>query len=306
MVMGMIELRHLRLLRAVAQHRTLTRAAVALALSQSALSRQLLDLEDHLGRALFVRRHRSLIPTQAGQELTALAAGVLPELEAAEARVRASEDEAPLRVATECYTCYRWLPQVLRELRRRHPAQRIVIDVDATRNPVDAVLHDAIDLAIVSAPRRDRRLVSVPAFTDELVIVVGPGHPLAGRSHLEARDLSAETLFTFDVPFEETVISRRLFRPAGVRPAHVHRVPFTEAILELVSAGLGVAALAGWAVAPQVAAGRLAQMRITRRGLKRNWHLLRRRRASAGTEELVQMVRDALRPDRLRSLWSVR
>ena len=133
---GMIEVRHLRLLRALLQHRTLTRAASALALSQSALSRQLLELEDALGRPLFLRSHRAMLPTEAGRELTVLAGALLAELDAAETRVRqAPEEPPPLRVATECYTCYRWLPGVLRELRLAHPRHRVAISVEATRDP---------------------------------------------------------------------------------------------------------------------------------------------------------------------------
>jgi LysR family transcriptional regulator for metE and metH len=285
------------MLQAVAEHRTVTRAAANLALSQSALSRQLLELEDSLGRALFERRHRVMIPTRAGKELIDLARGLLVELAAAEARVRGGRDEpAPLRVATECYTCYRWLPAVLRQL----PERRVAITVDATRDPVAALLHGALDVAIVSAPRRDRRLVSEPAFQDEVMLLTPPQHPLARRSHVDADDLRGETLFTYDAPFEETLIARRVFLPAHARPARVHPVPFTEAILELVASGLGVAALAGWAAAPHVAARRLAQTRITRSGLKRSWHIVRRRGAPPETAALAALIRAAIRPERAR------
>src|SRR5437868_2727317 len=238
--------------------------------------------------AACARRPGAMTPTEAGRELTVLAGALLAELDAAEIRVRrAPEEPPPLRVATECYTCYRWLPAVLRELRLAHPRHRVTISVEATRDPAAALLRGALDLAIVSSARRDRRLAVRAAFDDELVLVTSPEHAPARRAHVAARDLAGETLFTYDAPFAETLISRRVFAPARIRPARVHPVPFTEAIVELVASGLGVAALAKWAVAAPVAAGRLAQTRITRGGLRRNWQILHHRRAGGGVRALA-------------------
>ena len=292
----MIETRDLRMLRAVAEHGSVTRAARALALSQSALSRQLLELEADLGRPLFERRPRAMLPTAAGRELLAVAGELLGELAAAEARVRASAVEAPpLRIATECYTCYRWLPAVLARLA---PPARVVIAVAATRDPVAALLRGELDVALVSAPRRDRRLIVEPAFVDELVLVTAPDHPLARRRHVDAAALAGETLFTYDAPLDETLLARRVLVPARVRPRAVHPVPFTEAILELCAAGLGVAALARWAVAPLVAEGRVAATRITARGLTRRWFSARRRGGHAAAEAFLALATPALAPPR--------
>jgi LysR family transcriptional regulator for metE and metH len=293
----MLETRDLRLVQAVAEHGSVTRAARALALSQSALSRRLLDLEGDLGRPLFERRPRAMVPTAAGRELLAAAGGLLGELAAVEARVRAHDGAPPpLRLATECYTCYRWLPAALARLA---PPSRVVIVVAATRDPVAALLRDELDVALVSAPRRDRRLVVAPAFIDELVLVTARDHPLARRRRpVDAAELAGETLFTYDAPLDETLLARRVLAPAGVRPRAVHPVPFTEAIVELCAAGLGVAALARWAVAPLVAEGRVAATRITARGLVRHWYGARRRGGHPDAEAFLALATSALAPPR--------
>jgi LysR family transcriptional regulator for metE and metH len=235
-----------------------------------------------------------MVPTAAGRELAAAAAGVRGAIDAAEQRARASAVEPPpLRLATECYTCYRWLPAALRRLR---PAPRVAIAVDATRDPIAALLRDELDVALVSARRRDRRLAVTAAFRDELLLVTAPDHPLARRPHVDAADLAGEALFTYDAPLDETLLARRVLIPARVRPRAVHPVPFTEAILELCAAGLGVAALARWAVAPLVAEGRVAATRIGARGLTRSWFLTRRRHGHAAAEPFVRAAAEILTP----------
>src|SRR5690349_901398 len=111
-----LEVRHLRLVAAVADTGSVTRAARRLHLTQSALSHQLRDVETRLGTALFARTARRMVPTPAGERLLATARRVLDELAGAERDLGAAAADAGVaRVATQCYTCYHWLPGVLRE-----------------------------------------------------------------------------------------------------------------------------------------------------------------------------------------------
>src|SRR5438309_10835126 len=103
-----LETRHLRLVAAVAEHGTLTRAGRVLHLTQSALSPQLLDLETRLGLPLFHRPGKRMVPTPAGEPLLAGARHALPPLSDVEEKMRplASGPAAMLRVGTVCYTRY--------------------------------------------------------------------------------------------------------------------------------------------------------------------------------------------------------
>src|SRR5436190_13530518 len=107
-----LELRDLRLVSAIADLGNLTRAAQHLHLTQSALSHQLADLERRVGAPLFERAGRQMISTRVGQHLCAGAKPTLDQLRLLEANVVdvANGREAELRIATECYTCYHWLP----------------------------------------------------------------------------------------------------------------------------------------------------------------------------------------------------
>src|SRR5687767_5401966 len=114
-----LEVRHLRLVAAVAEHQSLTKAGDGLHLTQSALSHQLRDIEERLGARLFHRLNRRMVPTPAGERLLESAAAILGELQAAELAIRSGMAQRPvlLRLSTECYTGYHWLPSVLKPFR---------------------------------------------------------------------------------------------------------------------------------------------------------------------------------------------
>src|SRR5438093_1079439 len=172
-----LETRHLRLVAAVAEYGTLTKAGRVLHLTQSGVSRQLLDLETSLGLPLF------------------------------------------------------------------------------------------------------HRLGYVPLFTDELVALLRPDHPLSDKPFLTAADFADQHLFVYLLPPGENDVFTKLLSPAGVTPRRVSGVQLTEAILELVKGGAGIAVLARWAVTPHLKTGELTALPLTRRGLERRWRaaMLRQR-----------------------------
>ena len=267
-----LEVRHLRLVAAVAAVGSLTRAGDRLHLTQSALSHQLRALESRLGRALFLRVGKRLVLTPAGERLLASATDVLGRLEEAEREIREmGRDRAgTLRITTECYTCYHWLPPLLLRYRRTFPRVDVRIDVAATHRPVAMLLAGKIDLGLMSTPVRDRRLVSRRVFDDDLVLIASKHHRFARQTRVQLAQMREETLFVYP-PRDESGALQNVLLPAGAAPARVEEVQLTEAITELVKAGLGVAILARWAVQPLIDAGSLIGRALPARGMHRVW-----------------------------------
>ena len=106
--MQALERIHLAIVREVQAQGSLTAAAEALCLTQSALSHSMKKLEQQLGTPIWLREGRSLRLTQAGQHLLALAQRVLPQLEQAEERLRqyARGEQGTLRIGMKCHPCY--------------------------------------------------------------------------------------------------------------------------------------------------------------------------------------------------------
>jgi LysR family transcriptional regulator for metE and metH len=267
-----LELRHLKLVEAIAGEGTVTGAGRRLHLTQSALSHQLRDVEERLGAPLFHRISKKMILTPAGERLLRSARLVLQEVERTEEEVSriGRQCEGVLRIATQCYTGYHWLPAVLKEFQARRPAVGVRIVVEATARPLEALLEGSIDLAICNSRVRDRRLAVKSLFDDEYLALVAPDHVLATRKFVRPSDFTEENLLVYST-LEETRFYQSLLAPAGLRPKSVSQVQLTEAMIEMVSAGLGIAVLARWAVQPHLASGSVRGLPLTRRGLRQEW-----------------------------------
>jgi LysR family transcriptional regulator for metE and metH len=289
-----LEIRDFRLVVAITELGTLTRAGQQLNLTQSALSHQLADLERRLGAALFERSGRRMIPNRLGARLASHGKELLERLGDVERDVfdAATRREAVLRIATECYTCYHWLPPVLHEFRQLHPAVEVEVVPSATARPLAALIAGKLDLSIVSTVSRDRRIAFTPLFEDELLLIMSPEHRFAGRRSVEPAELRRERVLLYSKP-DESHVYRRVLAPAGVSPRQVTPIQLTEAMIELVKSSMGVGILARWAVQRELDAGGLVAASLGPDGVRRRWRAATR---AAGTtpaylEAFVEFLR---------------
>jgi len=276
-----LEVRHLKLLAAVADSGSVTEAGKRLHLTQSALSHQLRDAEQKLGAALFLRLGKRMVLTPAGETLRACAVRVLEELRGTEAKIAGlnGDSRGVIRLSTECYTCYHWLPPVLKKFHHKFPKVEVAIDAEATAFPANALLEGRLEVAIMNSPPRNRALRIMAMFEDELFLVMAPDHRLASMDHVPPKELAGETALIYP-PREESSLLRTL-RSAGVAPERVLEIPLTEAIVEMAAAGTGVAFMARWAIAPQLEMERVVVRPLSSRGFPRRWYAVTMRNQPA-------------------------
>jgi LysR family transcriptional regulator for metE and metH len=288
-----LEVRHLRLVKAIDENGSMRRAADVLHLSQPALSRQLTALEQRIGAPLFLRAPRMTL-TPAGRELLAAAETVLERLAATERRLLniGAGRGGTLRLSSECNTCYQWLPRRLKSFQSLFPDVDVEVVIEATPNPLPWLLDGRLDLAIVSSEPSIDAIALAPLFRDEMIAVVRPGHPLAERRWLRPQDFADAHLFVYAAPAESNRIFQRVLTPSGVRPRKVTVLPLTEATVEMVADGDGVAVLARWAVARRLADGSLVGVPVTEKGFWRNWAAAYRKDAetSAFLKTFIELV----------------
>jgi LysR family transcriptional regulator for metE and metH len=274
-----IELRHLRLVAALAEHGSLTAVARLMGLTQPALSHQLRDLEVRLRSPLFERTARRMVLTPLGEQLAHVARRVLTEVDTFERQVVDGEfsvARGKVRVATECFTAYHWLPPLLREFQDRWPKVELRLAPEHTEAPVAALRHGTLDIAIVYHRTTDRGVRFEPLFEDEMVLIVAPGHRLADRDAVSVDVLADEHLFHHRALSSGASVVRDILDSADVRPAKATQLQLTEAIIELVAANFGVALLARWAAAPAVRAGTVRAIRLGKNGYRRTWYVAAR------------------------------
>ena len=266
---SLLELRHLKTLKALREAGNLSRAAQLLNLTQSALSHQLKGLEEHYGAALFERKSNPVSFAAAGQRLLRLADAVLPLLDEAERDVRRLVDGSAgqLRIAVECHTCFDWLMPAMDAFRARWPEVELDIVSGFHADPVGLLHQDRAEVAIVSDVDEDESGVAVhPLFSFEIVALLPKGHVLLAKPWLEAADFAPHTLITYPVPDEMLDLVRRVLQPAGIAPAR-RTSELTVAMLQLVASGRGLAALPLWAVENYLARNYVARQRIGETGL---------------------------------------
>jgi LysR family transcriptional regulator for metE and metH len=264
-------------------------------LTQPAVSRALLAIEDKLGAQLFERSARGLKATAAGERLLAGARELLVSLVELERRTATPTAPVRLRVVCECYTAYHWLPSTLAGLRTLAPDLEVVLEVAHTAAPSAALAAADVDVALLTTASIVRgALRERPLFSDEVVFVLAPSHPLAAKKTLTASDLRSCTLLaSTNTPDAEA----RWFTQAvfGRKPPRLHyqRLPLTEAIMDVARAGLGVAVLSEWIAAPHLRPGELVTRRLATGPLRRPWRFAYRRELEPAALRLFEAIRSA-------------
>ncbi|WP_432723970.1 LysR family transcriptional regulator [Jeongeupia wiesaeckerbachi] len=265
---SILELRHLKTLAAIRDTGSLTRAAERLHLTQSALSHQLRQLEEHYAMPLFARKSAPLKLTPAGERLVTLADSVLPQIAGTERDIaKLREGEAgSLRIAVECHTCFDWLMPAMDTFRGRWPEVELDIVSGFHADPVGLLFDDRADLAIVSDVDAEARIHYAPLFAYDMVALVANDHPLAAKAWLAAEDFLEETLITYPVPDDMLDLVRQVLKPAGVNPKR-RTTELTVAMLQLVASRRGIAALPRWSVQHYLDRGYVAAKPVTEGGL---------------------------------------
>lgn len=279
-----LDLRHYETIVAIVEHGTMTAAAEKLHSTQSTLSHRLAEAERRLGVKLFDRgRRRGLTPTRAGLATHQAASRALDALARNEEVLLATPAEVSsvVRIAVGSYDCYHWYPQFLDRSRARDPDIELQLVVVGD-TPGDALAGAAVDLVI--APGEPSGAVELqPAFDDELVLVVAPGNPLAGRAFVEPADLLGESYLTYNHNPSPGFEYDRFIRSGDHYPRVVTVVPQSNAITELVAAGAGVSILSRWALRSALDAGRIEAIRCGPDGLTIGWNIVLRSTEPAGS-----------------------
>lgn len=265
----MLERTHLTIIQEVERLGSLTAAADALHLTQSALSHSMKKLEQQLGTDIWLREGRSLRLTQAGQYLLAVANRVLPQLDLAENRLRqfAQGERGTLRIGMECHPCYQWLLKVVSPYLAAWPD----VDVDVKQKfqfgGIGALFGYEIDMLVTPDPLYKPGLHFEPVFDYEQVLVVGPEHPLRKAKYVKPEQLTDETLITYPVEIDRLDIYTQFLMPAGISPKRHKPIETTDIMLQMVMSGRGVAALPRWLVKEYAAKMNVAPVRLGKDGI---------------------------------------
>ena len=235
----------LGMLRAIGEHRHVTRAAEALGVPQPTVSRWLAELSEAFDAPLVVRDGRGIRLTRAGELLVAAAARSAAVLAAGCREVADEVHPARGRVVLGfLHLLGRTLvPGLLRDFRAEHPGVRFGL-TQASRDEVLASLRaGSVDLALVGPPPVEDDLEWAPLAAQDVVLVLPTGHRLARRSRVRLTELAAETFVGLEHGFGVRQLTDEACQAAGFTPRLAFEGQESDTVRGLVAAELGVALL---------------------------------------------------------------
>ena len=256
-----MEMHQLRYVVAVARTGNFSRAAEQCHVAQPSLSQQVQKLEDELGERLFDRLKREAKLTPHGEMFLRRAVKILEEVDAAKREATDATDllRGTLTIGVLPTIAPYLLPAVLVAFTEKFPGVESVIQEDTTARLLKLLHACEIDLALASQPIQDERLKITELFAEELLLALPPGHPLARKRTVSARDLEKERLIVLK---EGHCLGDQVLRfcdRSDLHPTISFRSAQLETIQSLVNAGLGISLIP--AMAAQAGRGDLPDYR---------------------------------------------
>ncbi|MBC3955982.1 LysR family transcriptional regulator [Pseudomonas triticifolii] len=274
-----LNLRQLQIFCAVTQHGSTVGAGLAVALSQSATSAALNELESALGTRLFDRVGKRLVLNDNGHALLPKARQLLESAQQIEDSFLLPDAGLDTRLRIGCSSTIGnyVLPQIVAALRTSAPSLRVDMDIGNSALIARKVAQFEIDMGLIEAPCHLPELIAEPWLVDEMLIVAGRDHPLAAQEQVSLSDLQhAEWLLREPGSGTREEVEHLLLR-------HLHdledmrQMGSSEAIKRTLAQGIGISCLSRRVVADLLASGELQMLNSPLPPLTRRFFLIRHR-----------------------------
>jgi len=269
-----MEIRQLRAFVSIAEAKTFTAGARMVHVTQAAISMQIRQLEEEVGVQLFIRTPRRVILTEAGELLLARARKILREHDTALMEIAeiAGAEHGRLRIgSSSSMFAANQLPGILQRLKEKFPNAEITVTSGTSAALVEKILHGELDVAFVSLPVESVNIQTELLFSDEIVAIANPKHPLAKQKVVSAATLAGEPLILGEQGGNTRRRIDEFFMQMGVKPHVVMELSRQSAINRMVENNMGVGIAGVKAVAQEIRDGKLVSWWIE--GAQMNWDL---------------------------------
>jgi len=271
----MLTLRQLKLFEAVARLRGFSRAANEMGVTQPAVSIQIKQLEDSLGLPLLEKAGKQLFLTPAGDELLRASDDVLTRLRDMELGFAEMKGEikGSLDVAAATTAGY-FMPQLLGTFQSRNPGVAPRLSVGNLQWMIERLSSKKDDLVVMSHVPDLPGLEVRPFLDDHLVVVAPPAHPLVKEARIPISRLAHEPFLLREQGSASRLSLEDVFRDLGIRARVRMELGSGEAIKQAVLSELGLSIMSSYAVAQELADGRLTVLDVNGFPLKRRWNVV--------------------------------
>ncbi len=274
-----VNLHSLRTFLAVSRNRGISRSLNELHLTQPAVSRQILAMEESLGTPLFIRKGRFLTLTEGGQILQQYAVRILQLLAEAKEEIDGLKGllRGHLRISAASTIGIYMIPDVLGEFKAQYPGIEIALEISNKENVLRGLRNGTADIGFTGPPVPETEFAMETYLEDDLVLIVSPNHWLADRDSASARLLAEDVFILREKGSGTREIMEEELRHAGVSLRHAMELGSTEAIKKAVAANLGISIVSSRAVTLEVMLGHLCTVRLSDLDLHRPIYMLHAR-----------------------------
>jgi DNA-binding transcriptional LysR family regulator len=272
-----ITLRQLSVFHAVARHRSFTRAAEELHLSQPAVSMQVKQLEENVGLPLFEHLGKKIYLTEAGSEMFRCSRAIAQQLAETEESIAELKgvERGQLAVAVASTVNY-FAPRLLAGFSQRYPGVRISLSVTNREGLLKRLDGNETDVVLMGQPPAQRELVAEPFMLNPLVVIAPPDHPLTRAQGIPLTRLQTETFLLRERGSGTRIAMERFFAEEGISPYTGMEMNTNEAIKQGVEAGLGLGIVSLHTVALELEMRRLAVLHVEAFPIERQWYVVHR------------------------------
>lgn len=233
-------LREFEALRAVVTTGTTIGAARMLGISQSAVSRALTQLEERVGRPLFVRKSARVEPTPEALRLNNKLDPIFETLAEVEGAEWIAPDSQPLRVVVPPTLAHHFVISRVASFLKQNPGKQLHLDIQSSDVLLSGILDLRYDLGLTSSIAQRTGIHFDPWRRSKVVCVMPLGHPLAAMDVIKPRDLDGLEVVAFLRRLSTRALTEQIFARYGVQPRRVAETATNMAAIELVREGMGV------------------------------------------------------------------
>ncbi|QKQ26942.1 LysR family transcriptional regulator [Candidatus Reidiella endopervernicosa] len=271
-------LQQLRLFEAVARHKSFTRAAEEIHLSQPAVSIQVKRLEENVGKALFEHVGRRITLTEVGRELYDASKDVLGRLAELDGAIDSLSGEVAGTLTVTAVTSAKYfLPHLLGAFLRRYPDVEPKLKVANRASLLERVGDNEDDLYVMGHVPDDLDVEAVPFLENVIAVVASPNHPLASKRKITLKQLTEERFLVRESGSGNRKVVEEFFEDQGLSINPYMELGSAEAIKQGVMAGLGISALSLHNLRLEIAAGQIKVLKVEGFPLRRRWNVIHRK-----------------------------
>ena len=254
----------------VAQHRSFSKAADALFLTQPSVTARIQSLERDLGEALFERNGRGVRMTEMGGAFLPFARRALKTLQDGRDALEGMRnlDIGTLKLGSALTVSTYVLPKILKKYCSAFPGVEVSVHSGRSEQVLQMVLSDEVHCALERTMHHPE-IITTPLYEDDLVLVAAPEHRFARKMTATVEEVGREALILFDKGSSYNALIQGVFRQHGILPKTLMEMDTMEATKKMVEEGMGIALLPKVSTEREIELGRIVPIAVSNATLPR-------------------------------------